>query len=801
MSRRDGRDGEVRNIGALAEIFSYRFLLKSRIFFLFFLFAFPVTCALSAQTISEKKALISSKKENEELSSEEFLQKINRVLPALRLQLDTYYKQALSLKENEASEEEFKNLLREVNALKTEIGQVESQWREAAVNDAKREEEGYALWDQEETTLAQLVMEYGAMDFLYIVPPEMAMLKLNMHSGIPIPRESWSEVLEIILAHNGIGVKKLNSYARQLFVFKQDPSAVQQIASRPSDLRFIPSGSRIFYLFSPPVEQVRTVFQFFERFSDTKQTFIHQIANKIAIVSSKEEVEKLLALYNTVWKEHSGKISKVVPITKMGVKEMEKILISFFGEAIDKARQAPFAKMDQDGLTVQPLGQGNALILIGSQEVVYRAEKIVRDTEEQLQDPAEMTIYVYSCKHSDPTDLARVLDKVYTSLFFTGLEPAKDIDLNFTGQGLGNKPPDGFPPMAPLVVAPPPLKPGTTAQLEIEQRPSDHFIADPKTGSLLMVVRRDVLSKIKDLLKKLDVPKKMVQIEVLLFEKTLDNHTAFGLNLLKLGGNNQINFKAESLPQGKGVLHFILHKHKTHFPAYDFAYNFLMTQEYVQLNAAPSIITVNQTPATINIVDEISINNGAAPVDTNKGTTFEKSFSRQQYGITIVLTPTVHLPDDEETSPDTKGFVTLQTNITFDTPHSHHDDRPRINRRHIENEVRVVDGQTVIIGGLRKKTVHDAEEKLPFLGELPGIGKLFGTTNLIDKNTEMFFFITPTIVKDPKDQLDYFRSEELKKRAGDIPEFLERLLEARDKEDRRFFENSMKLFFGKTNAW
>ena len=43
------------------------------------------------------------------------------------------------------------------------------------------------------------------------------------------------------------------------------------------------------------------------------------------------------------------------------------------------------------------------------------------------------------------------------------------------------------------------------------------------------------LVKIKDLLRKLDVPKKMVQIEVMLFEKRINNENSYGMNILKLG--------------------------------------------------------------------------------------------------------------------------------------------------------------------------------------------------------------------------------------------------------------------------
>lgn len=752
-----------------------------------------IQSAIHGQTIEEKKAQTLQKKEAASLGGAQ-APDINAEIAKLRRELEVCYTKANELHQSEAKEEEYSTLLDEVSRLKSAMIAAMDQWREAAVADTKGEEEGYALWDQEETTLGQLIMEYGAMDYLYIVPPDLAALKLNMHSNIPVPRESWNEVLEIILAHNGVGVKKLNSYAKQLFILKQDPSSVKNIAANIVDLALVPEHARVFFLLSPPVEQTKSVFQFLEKFTDAKQTFLYPIGSKIALVSSKEEVERLLSLYNTVWEGNKGKVSRVVPITKMGVKEMEKIISSFFNESLDKAK-TPFAK-PEEGLSVLPL-HGRALILVGSQVVVDRAEKMIKDTEDQLQDPSEMTVFLYSCRHSDPTELAKVLDKVYTSLLYAVPEGEREgYEVNFAAQGpAAMKPPDGYAQNPPALANPPPSpRPSITTHLEYEQEGSDHFIADPKTGTILMVIRRDTLPRIKELLRKLDVPKKMVQIEVLLFEKRLNTQNSFGLNLLKLGTkSNNVKFESANVPVGRGVLAFFFSK--KHNPTFDFAYNFLMTQEDIHLNAAPSVITVNQTPATIAITEEISINNGAAPIDTNKGIAFEKSFTRAQYGITIVLTPTVHLPDNEEEAEDGKGFVTLQTDITFDTTKPSPEDRPLVDKRHIQNEVRVVDGQTVILGGLRRKATSDREEKVPFFGDLPLIGRLFGSTKLIDDNTEMFFFITPKIVLDPKDELDQLRVEDLKKRAGDIPEFLAIVDEAREKERKKFFKNSLKTFF------
>ncbi|NGX26835.1 MAG: Type II secretion system protein D [Chlamydiae bacterium] len=763
-----------------------------------------LTSALFSQTIEEKK--LASTQSEAEGNFDLYLDQVNQRIASLRERLKAEMALAGQLHEVGAEDEEYFGLLQSVQSIKEELTNLQERWRKRASQNSKKDEEGYALWDQEETTLAALVMEFGASDYLYIVPPEMINMKITMHSSMPIPREAWGEVLEIILAQNGVGVKQINPYTRQLYIFKQDPSAVEAIASSLEDIRHIQDHRRIFYVFSPPVEHVKSAFQFFERFSDPKMTFVYNIGGKVAIVSTKQEVEKLLNLYRTVWQDPNGKVSKVVTVSKMSIREMEKILKTFFSDSLEKPMRPPFGKIDNEGLSIITPQHGNALVLMGQREIVDRAEKLVCDTENQLQDPAEMTIYIYNCKHSDPIDLAKVMDRVYYSLFHAVPEFRENIDVTAQVRAQ-NVPPDGYANAPGLTVPPQRFKPEIETKIEIDID-SEHFIPDPKTGNLLMVVRRDVLGRIKDLLHRLDVPKKMVQIEILLFEKKLNNQSNYGLNLLKFGNaNNGSRYDGPNLPPkgglndpvGTGVLFFLFSGGKSkHFPAFDLAYSFLMTQEDIQLNAAPSVITVNQTPATISILEEISLNNGAAPIDTNKGIAFEKSFTRAQYGINIILTPIIHLFEEFEECEcqSGKGFITLQTNITFDTTKQSKDDRPPVDKRHIENEVRVYDGQTIILGGLRRKSVRDSTQKVPFLGEIPGLGKLFGSTELTDDSTEMFFFITPKIITDPREDLLEMRCRELERRPGDIPEFLCRLMEARECEKKRLFRSSIRTFFG-----
>jgi general secretion pathway protein D len=71
---------------------------------------------------------------------------------------------------------------------------------------------------------------------------------------------------------------------------------------------------------------------------------------------------------------------------------------------------------------------------------------------------------------------------------------------------------------------------------------------------------------------------------------------------------------------------------------------------------------------------------------------------------------------------------------------------------------------------------------------------------LTDHNTDMFIFITPKIVVDPEEELLQIRAEEVKKRPGDIPEYLERVVEAQEKERNKNFQNSFKALFGNSHV-
>lgn len=733
---------------------------------------------LVGQTIAEKKASFAQKASGIDPLLNQDLAQVNLALEEKRTELAFLYEQGADLYAHGGGEKEYTALVEKIREIKKEIKEIGQMWR----NETKTGDD-YALWHQPEATLTQLLMDYGAGEYVYIIPPEVACIPISINSNLPIPREAWDECLELILTQNGVGVRSLNPFLRELYLLRADTSYIKCITSKSCDLDLLAPNERVCFVLPSEALDSRIAMNFLQRFSNPMTTSLMLIRGDIFIVSSAESVRELLKLYEFVKDGHHSEDYQLITLTKVDVGEMQSILESAFQTGDETLRVIPLSSVSQ------------SLFLFGTKEEVNKAIKLIKDVESKIVNAKAKTVFWYTTKHSEAEDLAKVLAQVYDLLVGEGASG---------GSNASDALPEPLPvPEAAVPNAPAAIVEPTRIQPKVASERTSHptsdgqnnFIVDPKTGAIIMVVEQEALPKIKELLKKLDVPKKMVQIEVLLFEKKFTNQNKHGLNLLRLG-NAAKNVAETALnwsnPCG-GILEFLVSRNKgSGIPAFDIAYNFLLGQEDVQINASPSVTTVNQTPATIAIVDEISINTGVE--EKEKST--KNSYTRAQYGITIQITPTINMGDSDGEERET-GFITLDTDITFDTTKKSSTDRPDVTRRHIKNHVIIADGETVILGGLRRKSTQDSKDSIPFLGEIPGIGKLFSTTEMFDDSTEMFVFITPKIICDHHEEAQRMKREELKKRPGDVPEFVYELLEAKSRQKRRLFEGSLTALFGR----
>lgn len=756
---------------------------------------------LPAQTISEKKAELQKPSSDLDKASQQLLQQTNTDIADKRQELQDLYNQVEAMYDQGLTIDAYKDLLVKINQVRGEIRNLENAWRQGAATTAQGED--YALWHQPETTLEQLVIDYGSQDYVYLIPPELGSIKVSISSNLPIPRASWGELLSLILAENGVGIEQLNPYLKKLVPLENDLTGLRYITNQRKDLGLFPSDARVAYVLSPKASDVNRLYSFLQKFADKKRTEMQLLGRDIFIVGPVGTIQELLKLYDFAAKGYGDNDYRFVNLQKVTADEMINILSAIFqqGGAPATGKEGAVAPELQGLKMIQLTQDGKGLFLLGSQRELDKAEEIIKEVEGQMGELREKTVYRYQVKHSDAEELARTIEKVYALMVNAPLEeeaieekPQATTPIPYYA--------NGTPVVNPGVVGPNPER------FETEEIGRNNFIVDAKTGSILMVVETDVLPRLKDLIRQLDVPKKMVKIDVLLVEKRMTGRNQFGLDLLKVGSAAS-NTHATGLtfndtngsPGTAGILEFTLSRMKSaHLPPYDLVYTFLLTQTDIQINSAPSVTTVNQTKATIAIMDEISVNTGTVFINTAGGSTPQNSFARAQYGVTIYVTPTVHLAA-EDPYGDGRNYITLKNDVTFDQVFPDANARPPVARRKVENEVRVADGETIILGGLRRKDTQDTKASIPFLGEIPGIGKLFSMTDLNDESTDMYIFITPTILEDSAEAMDQTRREELCKRPGDIPAVIRCLWEARYYERQCLFADGMKMLFGRPQDW
>jgi len=79
--------------------------------------------------------------------------------------------------------------------------------------------------------------------------------------------------------------------------------------------------------------------------------------------------------------------------------------------------------------------------------------------------------------------------------------------------------------------------------------------------------------------------------------------------------------------------------------------------------------------------------------------------------------------------------------------------------RNAQTRIAIRNGQTIVIGGLMQDSLTDSIDKVPYLGDLPGIGALFRRTTKIKSKTELLIFLTPHVAALPE-QLENMAKEE-----------------------------------------
>jgi type IV pilus assembly protein PilQ len=154
----------------------------------------------------------------------------------------------------------------------------------------------------------------------------------------------------------------------------------------------------------------------------------------------------------------------------------------------------------------------------------------------------------------------------------------------------------------------------------------------------------------------------------------------------------------------------------------------LQAESKGEIISSPKVITSNQTKALIEQGVEIPYQEASSSGAST--TSFKKAVLSME--VTPQITPDEHISMDLKVNQDTVGSI--------------YSGIPSINTREIQTKVLVENGQTIVLGGVHEEENINSTKKVPVLGDVPVLGRLFRTDSKSDNKRELLIFVTPKIV-------------------------------------------------------
>jgi len=280
--------------------------------------------------------------------------------------------------------------------------------------------------------------------------------------------------------------------------------------------------------------------------------------------------------------------------------------------------------------------------------------------------------------------------------------------------------------------------------------PRGSVIFETRTNQLFVTDIASKLEQVQQLIAKIDIPVRQVLIEARIVEAS----DTFGKSLgVRLGGgsapgtNSQFGSSYATGAAGTTSGNFV------NLPAVGqggyspagFAISLFNASKSGFLNleiqaleadgkgrvvSSPRVVTADQIKALIEQGTELPYQ-----VATSSGAT---SIAFRKANLKLEVTPQI--------TPE--GNIILTLDVNKDTVGQSTSAGFAINTKHIQTQVLVENGGTVVIGGIFELTESENETKVPFLGDLPGVGNLFKAKARLSNKQEMLVFITPKMIAD-----------------------------------------------------
>ena len=295
--------------------------------------------------------------------------------------------------------------------------------------------------------------------------------------------------------------------------------------------------------------------------------------------------------------------------------------------------------------------------------------------------------------------------------------------------------------------------------------------ADPATNSLIISAPPPVYRQLRAVIDQLDGRRAQVLVESLIVEVNANKLAQFGVqwqSLMSNGGStvgligtnsgvsggNILNLAAglaagttstaaaaALATVGKGLNFGIAptYNGKQYLGALA---NFLQTNGDANVLSTPNLMTLDNEEAKIIIGNNVPFVTGSyASTTGTSGVSPFTTVERKDVGLMLRVRPQIN-------ENGTVKMSVYQEVSKIDASTLKDINGPTTSKRSIESNVLVEDGSIIVLGGLLQDDYSQAEDKVPLLGDIPGLGNLFRSENRLRKKTNLMVFLRPVVIRD-----------------------------------------------------
>ena len=265
-------------------------------------------------------------------------------------------------------------------------------------------------------------------------------------------------------------------------------------------------------------------------------------------------------------------------------------------------------------------------------------------------------------------------------------------------------------------------------------------VAEPDTNSLLITTASKYEPMVRRIIDDLDHPVQQVLIKVLIAEVSHDNSDDLGLDFSVLNLRPSGNGTEAGTTFGSPTNGLIVNVLESNVTA---TLHALATRGKLDVLSRPYILASDNQEATITVGQSVPYVANVQFNDTNNPIS---TVLYRDIGVILDVTPHIN-PDGLvilDVTPEISSMTDSLINLTPGVS------SPVFQTRNASSRVNIQDGQTIVIGGLMQDQNTTTLQKVPVIGDIPGLGLLFQRNQVEKTKTELLIFMTPHVAQMPQ---------------------------------------------------